>query len=87
MHTEKNLYPKIYDFQNLYDAYRKAIRKKRWRRSSLVFGRHLEENLIELQNELIYEMYRPGAYYTFIIREPKQRVIMAAPFKDRVLHL
>ena len=86
MHTEKNLYPKIYDFQNLYDAYRKAIRKKRWRRSSLVFGRHLEENLIELQNELIYEMYRPGAYYTFIIREPKQRVIMAAPFKDRVLH-
>lgn len=50
------------------------------------FGRNLEENLIELQNELIYETYQPGVYYTFCVEEPKHRVIMAAPFKDRVLH-
>lgn len=86
MHTEKNLYPKVYDFQNLYQAYQNAIKKKRWRVSAMRFGRHLEENLIELQNELIYETYQPGAYYSFYVEEPKRRFVMAAPFRDRVLH-
>lgn len=30
--------------------------------------------------------YEPGAYRTFTVREPKPRLISAAPFRDRVVH-
>jgi RNA-directed DNA polymerase len=30
--------------------------------------------------------YRPGAYESFYIHEPKRRLISAAPFRDRVVH-
>lgn len=39
-----------------------------------------------LQEELINQQYRPGAYQHFVIREPKRRLISAAPFRDRVVH-
>ena len=30
--------------------------------------------------------YRPGAYFYFTITDPKERVVAAAPFRDRVVH-
>jgi hypothetical protein len=42
--------------------------------------------LIQLQRELQDQAYRPGAYYSFYIHEPKRRLISAAPFRDRVVH-
>jgi retron-type reverse transcriptase len=50
------------------------------------FASNLEENLITIQNELIYETYKPSRYNEFIIREPKERLILALPFRDRVVH-
>lgn len=46
----------------------------------------LEPELFQLQRELIAGTYRPGPYHTFTIREPKERQIAAAPFRDRVVH-
>ena len=46
---------------------------------------NLEENLIEIQNELIYHTYEVGRYREFFVYEPKQRLVMALPFKDRVV--
>lgn len=81
----KNLYPQIYDFGNLYQAYREARKCKRYRDEVLAFSANLEENLIEIQNELIWKTYRVGRYREFYVWEPKQRLIMALPFKDRVV--
>jgi len=39
-----------------------------------------------LQQELVDKTYRPGRYSSFYIHEPKQRLISAAPFRDRVVH-
>lgn len=84
--TYKNLYPKIYDFQNLHEAYLKARRGKRYKNDVLLFSAHLEENLVQIQNELIWHTYSTGRYRTFYVYEPKKRMIMALPFRDRVVH-
>ncbi len=44
------------------------------------------DNLVRLQDELAAGTYRPGPYASFLIHEPKQRLISAAPFRDRVVH-
>lgn len=84
--TYNNLYPKIYDFHNLYNAYIKARKGKRYKNEALKFKLNLEGNLIELQNDLIYKTFENGRYREFTIYEPKERVIMALPFRDRVVH-
>lgn len=81
----KDLYPQVYDFENIYQAYREARKCKRYRDEVLSFSANLEENLIEIQNELIWKTYRLGRYREFYIWEPKQRLVMALPFKDRVV--
>ncbi len=53
MKTYKNLYPDIYNFGNLYAAYRKACQGKRSRVEAAVFEFDLEHNLLALQNELL----------------------------------
>lgn len=84
--TFKNLYPSIYDFENLYFAYLKARRSKRYRSEVLEFTSNLEENLLQLQNELIWRTYRTGRYREFYVHDPKTRLVMALPFRDRVVH-
>lgn len=81
----EGLFPKIIDFENLYIAALEAKREKRFREEVLKFNSNLEENLIIIQNELIYKTYEVGKYKQFYICEPKKRLIMALPFKDRVI--
>jgi len=84
-HRYGNLYPKVYDFDNLHAAYLKARRNKRYRQEVLVFSANLEENLIQIQNELIWKTYHTGRYREFRVYEPKERLVRALPFKDRVV--
>jgi len=86
MKTFKNLYPQIYDFENLYQAYRKARRGKRKREQVYRFEFDLESNLLRLQEELTAKSYTPGEYTHFYVTTPKRRKISAAPFYDRVVH-
>lgn len=81
----RNLYSKIYDFENLYLSYREARKSKRYQNQVLKFSSQLESNLIQIQNELIHKEYTPGEYHQFYVYEPKQRLIMALPFRDRVV--
>ena len=50
------------------------------------FEHHLEDNLWRLLAELRDRTYLPGHYASFLIHEPKRRIISAAPFRDRVVH-
>lgn len=86
MKTYRNLYPQVYAFENLYQAYRQARKGKRGKTEVAAFERHYEEELFSLQTELITKTYTPGPYRSFYIHEPKQRLISAAPFRDRVVH-
>jgi len=86
MRRHGNLYEQIYDYDNLKLAFHKASRGRRYLPAILRFHENLDENLISLQNELIWKTYKPGAYGSFTICEPKRRLIYVAPFRDRVLH-
>ena len=86
MKTYKNLYARIWSFENLYRAYRAARRGKRDRAAVAGFEFNLEANLLRLQGELREQTYRPGRYTNFYIHEPKLRLVSAAPFCDRVVH-
>ncbi len=81
-----NLYPQVVAFENLYRAYRKAAKGKRGQANVADFEFDLARNLLALQAELTGRTYRPGAYYSFTIHDPKERLISAAPFRDRVVH-
>ena len=82
----EDLYPQVYDWDNLLFAYRKASKGKRGNPAVAAFEYHLEDNLVRLRKELVAKTYHPGSYYSFYIHEPKRRLISAAPFKDRVAH-
>ncbi len=86
MKTYKNSYPQIYAYENLHTAGRLAARGKRRSPEVAGFEYHLIDNLLQLEEELRAQSYRPGPYRHFYIREPKLRRISAAPFRDRVVH-
>lgn len=86
MRTYKGLFEKICSFENLYLAYLKARKCRRYRRYVLEFNYNLEENLLKLQRELLTHIYQHGLYREFIVCDSKKRKIKAAPFRDRVIH-
>lgn len=86
MKTHKNLYSAICEFDNIHRAYLRARVGKRYKRDVLEFSSNLEENLIGIQNHLIWKTYQPSRYKYFTIYEPKVRMIAALPFADRVVH-
>jgi retron-type reverse transcriptase len=85
MKRYSGLFEQIYDFENLELAYKKARRNKRYRNEVLRFTANKEEYLINLQNHLMWETFEVGVYRTFMVTEPKTRIISALPFPDRVV--
>lgn len=84
--TEKpSLLERIYSWENLLNAYHEAASEKWYRGDVLAFSARLEENLIEIQNSLIWRTYKVGRYREFYVSEPKRRLIMALSFPDRVV--
>ncbi|MFN8446160.1 MAG: hypothetical protein U0175_35545 [Caldilineaceae bacterium] len=77
-------YADIYQWENLYNAWRNAARGKRSQRAAAGFEFRLEDNLIALQEELAEESYQPGRYVNFYIHEPKRSLISDAPYWNSV---
>ena len=86
MKRAKNLFDRIATFENLWLASRRARRGKRFREDVAAFEFNLEGELASLLDELRDGSWQPGPYRRFIVHEPKQRVISAAPYRDRVVH-
>ncbi|MDX1912149.1 MAG: reverse transcriptase/maturase family protein [Saprospiraceae bacterium] len=80
------LFDRIGMFGNLLSAFYKARKGKRQNHNVAAFEANLEWELLRLAEELNTGAYQPGAYRTFLIHDPKQRMISAAPFRDRVVH-
>lgn len=79
-----NLYLPNCNYSNLYNAYRNVAKGKRFRGDVLQFTDNLEGNLLALLDDLQKHTYTVGRYREFYIYEPKKRLIMALPFRDRV---
>lgn len=86
MRRAGNLYTKIAEPENLRLAFWKAQKGKQAKPDVRLFAEGLEENLASLRRELLEGEVNVGNYHYFTIYDPKERVICAASFRERVLH-
>lgn len=86
MKSWNHLFPEIASLENLYAAVAKARKRKTLKGYVEDFGLRCEREIRQLQEGLWSDTYRPGAYRQFRIYDPRERLISAAPFRDRVIH-
>jgi len=80
------LIPQISDLKNLYHAYYKASKTKRHKKNVIDYKENLLSNILQLQKQILSGSIEIGNYTYFTIYEPKERIICAASFPERVLH-
>lgn len=78
-------FEKVTDFENLYRAYRKTKCGKGYRKSSARFEVQALSGIHKLKQQLETKEYTVAGYNSFYIYEPKQRLIEASAFKDKVV--
>ena len=81
-----NLFEQIANFKALREAALRAAAGKRAKPRVAAFLANLEKQCLRLERELQQGTYTPGRYSAFWVREPKKRMVSAAPFRDRVVH-
>ncbi|MDA1101879.1 MAG: RNA-directed DNA polymerase [Proteobacteria bacterium] len=81
-----DLYNDVANFQALRRAALRAVRGKRRKPGAAAFMANLEGELLRLERQLKDRTYRPGGYISIRVRDPKPRLVSAAPFRDRVVH-
>ncbi len=86
MKRTANLFERICDIQNLHEVYYKAAKSKKLTSEALAFNQNYENNLENLRLSLVNGAYSHGKYRQFTIIDPKERIISAAPFADRIIH-
>ena len=86
MRSFNQLFEKIISFENLVLAARLAQKGKRLKNATAFFNMKLEDELYKIQENLKNKTYHPLKYRHFKIYEPKERIISAAPYKERVVH-
>lgn len=75
----------IFSFENLYSAHKKCRRTKQHKGEVIRFEANVSENIYKLHKALTSKKYKTGKYVEFIIYEPKERLIQALPYKDRIV--
>lgn len=75
----------IFSFENLYHAHTKCRNSKQQKGEVIRFEANLSSNLTKIMKEITERNFRLGKYKKFIIYEPKERIIEAPPYKDRVI--
>lgn len=84
--TIKKIYNEKITMEKLLEAHIRAKIGKGLKLEILKFEMDLESNIINIYNELKRENYTSGKYRIFKVYEPKERVIKALPYKDRIIH-
>ena len=81
-----DLFHRIASFPALRAAVRRAILGKRKKPGASAFMANFEREILRLERELCDGSYSPGRYVEILVRDPKERLVSAAPFRDRVVH-
>ena len=71
---------------NVYDAYRKTqLGQMKYKRGAICFSQDITVNLATLQEQVASGDYRPNEYHAFRVYEPKERLIYASAFEDKIV--
>jgi len=81
-----NVFYQNLTFDKLMSAHKRARNHKTYKKEVIEFELNLENNITNLLNNLKNKKYHLGAYHTFKIYEPKERIIEALPYVDRIVH-
>jgi len=86
MKRHGNLFSKIVEPANIYLAYRHARKGKSWQNTIKLFEADLDKNLDTIRTSILDKTFTTSEYETFIVYEPKRRIIYKLPFNpDRVV--
>lgn len=80
------LIEQIASLDNIAEAYRKASRGKRMKADVLIFAERFSEEAECIREGILSGRIAVGDYHYFRIFDPKERLICAASFRERVLH-
>lgn len=84
----RDLFDRIVDEENIYQAYRKALKGDgKYHIEAMEFMFDEVYNLQELRKSLIDGTYEFSGYIRFIVYEPKERIVDAPHFKDKIVQL
>lgn len=86
MKTYSGLLQAVAEPANLWSAWLEARKGKRRQPEAAAFEVEAEREIFTLRRRLLDGTYRPEPYRLLVITDPKQRLIAAAPFRDRVVH-
>lgn len=73
------------NFEYLYKAFKKAQNNRSYKQSAMYFRLQAMQNLAQIQQELKNQTYKVGKYTEFIVKEPKERIIQACSFRDKIV--
>lgn len=85
MKRQRDMFDRITDTNNLYNAFQKAARGKRTKSAIVKFKQDIDANIAQLRQELIEGTVQIGKYYHFTVYEPKQRLISCVSFPERII--
>ena len=81
-----NLFEQVVSEANVDDAYRKTqLGQMKYKRGALRFAQNVTVNLKELREQVKDGIYHPGEYHSFKVFEPKERLIFAPTFEDKIV--
>lgn len=76
---------KITDFENLYVAYKRSKSGKGHAISKAKFQLCALDGILQIKNQLESKQFQVSKYHSFKIYEPKERIIEAGSFKDKIV--
>lgn len=82
---KKQFYNKL-TYLKLLEAHDRAKQGKTNKKEVILFEMDLETNVMNLYRNLKNGKYKMGKYREFTIYEPKERIIKALPYVDRIVH-
>jgi hypothetical protein len=80
------LYEPILDRENFIIAFHRAARTKSYRPEVREFQKDLNHWLATISQRIDSSSFTFGRFHQFLVRDPKERIITAPCFEERVVH-
>ena len=84
--TLRNKWNECLNYEKLLEAHKLSKKSKGYRKEIILFNLKQEEYLMNLLEELNKKKYKPSAYTSFYVYEPKVRKIEKARYIDRIVN-
>ena len=78
-------FEQVTNFDAIYEAYRKSKRGKGYNQSRLRFEMAALDGVLQIKRLLETKRFEVSAYNQFKVYEPKERIIEAGSFKDKII--